>query len=113
MSAGHAQHESIEERTKRALEELETLIAGRYPQASFAVVHGEDPEGVYLKATVDLDDVDEVMDVYRDRLLDIQVDEGLLVYVIPLQPVERVLEALCARDARFSNSALPGAAINP
>ena len=77
-----------------ALTELQELIRGRYPNATFQVAPGEDPEGVYLDATVDVVDTDEVMDVVVDRLLAMQVEEGLPVYVIALRPVERVLEAM-------------------
>jgi hypothetical protein len=73
-----------------ALSTLESLIRGRYPDVVFTVFEGEDPEGVYLRATVDLDDPDEVMDVVVDALYRIQVEQELPVYVIPVQPLERV-----------------------
>jgi hypothetical protein len=81
-------------RVQRTLGELQELIRGRYPQASFQTYRGEDPEGIYLDATVDVDDTDEVMDLIIDRLLQAQVDEGLPVYVIPLRPLEKVLEEM-------------------
>lgn len=87
-------------RIQRALEELQGLILQRYPTASFQVSEGEDPKGFYLDATVDIDDVDEVLDVVRSRLYEFQVEQELPVYVIPLEPVERVLEAVRARRNR-------------
>lgn len=90
----------LDEQTREALDELKGLIAGRFPQASFEVAHGDDPEGTYLKATVDTEDVDDVLDVVLDRLFAIQVERGLPVYVIPLEPVERVLKKL--RRPRWS-----------
>ncbi|HTE86223.1 MAG TPA: hypothetical protein VK821_15980 [Dehalococcoidia bacterium] len=65
------------------------MIASRWPAASFAVSRGEDPEGLYLDATVDLDDPDEVMDLVVDRLLRLQVNERLPVHVVPLRTPER------------------------
>ena len=32
-----------------------------------------------------------VVDIYIDRLLKLQIDEGLTVYVVPVFPIERVL----------------------
>lgn len=87
----------LHERAQGAIDEIESLIRGRYPEASFEVAEGDDPEGIYLRATVDIDDVDEVMDVYRDRLLEMQIDEGLELYVIPLEPIERVMATMRAR----------------
>lgn len=84
----------IDEPTQMAVNELEEMITKQYPNAAFQVAHGEDPEGVYLKATVDIEDVDEVLDVVSDRLFAIQVEQGLPLYVIPLQPVERVMHEL-------------------
>lgn len=80
-----------------ALTTLETLIRGRYPDVAFEVFEGEDPEGIYLRATVNLEDADEVMDVVIDALYQIQVEQELPVYVIPVQPVERVTAQLHER----------------
>ncbi len=86
--------EQIDERDPRiqaALAEMRAMIARRYPGATFEVFHGEDPEGMYLRAIVDIEDIDEVEDLIIDRLVDIQVEERLPVYVIPVRPVERVI----------------------
>jgi len=50
-------------RIRRAVSELEGLIRERFPSARFVVSRGEDPDGIYLDAIVDLDDPDPVMDV--------------------------------------------------
>lgn len=81
-------------RIESAVGELQQLIQERYPSASFSVYRGEDPEGVYLGATVDVDDTDEVMDTIIDRLLEIQVDERLPVFVVTSRPIERVLQEI-------------------
>ena len=80
-----------------ALRVLEGLIRDRYPDASFEVFDGEDPEGVYLRATVDLDDPDEVMDLLVGALYEMQVERGLSVYVIPVQPLERAAQLRAAQ----------------
>ena len=77
-----------------ALSGLESLIRGRYPDAEFTIFEGEDPDGVYLRVTVDLDDPDEVMDVAVDALYRIQVEQELPLYIIPVQPLERAAAQL-------------------
>ena len=84
----------VDEQVDRALDELRSIIRGRFPEATFEVFHGEDPEGTYLRAIVDVEDSDEVVDVFIDRLIDMQVEDGLAVYVVPVRPLERVLEEL-------------------
>src|SRR5687768_16615220 len=80
----------MDKRTKGALSELQGMIQQRYPDASFRVTRGEDPEGFYLKATVDLEDTDEVIDLVIDRMLQMQIEDELPVYVIPVRPLERI-----------------------
>ncbi|MBI2861443.1 MAG: hypothetical protein HYX89_01340 [Chloroflexi bacterium] len=72
-------------RIPTALAELKGMISQRYPQATFEVGVGEDPEGVYLTATVDVEDTTEVFDVVVDRLVEMEVEEGLPVYVVAEQ----------------------------
>jgi hypothetical protein len=77
-------------RCDRAIAELQELIKTKYPGASFAVRAGiDDPEETWLSARVDVDDPDEVMDVVVDRMLELQLDEGIPVYVLPLRTLER------------------------
>jgi hypothetical protein len=64
--------------------EMQALIQAAYPEATFATESGEDPDGVHLVASLVADDLDEVMDVYIDRLIDLQIDHGLRLHVIPL-----------------------------
>lgn len=85
-----------------ALDELQRLISDRFPTTSFTIAEGTDPLGIYLTATVDLEDTDEIIDLIGDRLLDMQVEEGLLIYVIPQRPIERTLAELRARQANAS-----------
>ena len=90
-----------------ALKELQGMIAQRYPSAAFAISRGDDPEGFYLTPTVDVEDTTEVYDVVRERLFELQVDDGLDVYVTPVRPVERVLEEMRERQQRRPHARHP------
>ena len=100
-------HTRITPRIKEAIHELGGLITEHFPQAEFVIEEGFDPEGVYLIAIVDIDDTDEVIDVVGDRLVKLQVDEGLAFYVTPLRPIERVVAELRKREAATLPASLP------
>jgi hypothetical protein len=74
-----------------AAAELREMIAARYPGATFEVTRGDDPVGLYLIPTVDVDDTEDVAEVVADRLLVLQVDDELPIYVFPVRPLIRVL----------------------
>lgn len=90
----------ITPRAQAALDELRALIAEHYPRATFAVQRGHEPAGIYLVATVDIEDTDEVLDVFMDRLVDIQVEDGIPVYVTVRQPRERVRSQFREQQSR-------------
>ena len=92
---------------EKAVNELKGMISVRFPQASFVVEEGFDPKGIYLVTTVDIADTDEVIDVVGDRLLELQVDEGLPIYMTPLRPIQRVIAELQEREQATSLSPLP------
>jgi hypothetical protein len=73
-------------RIQEILEEFEKLIGKAYPEATFDIEFGGEPDGVYLIVTVDLEDTEEVLDVVMDRMLEVQIEERLPVYVLPLRP---------------------------
>jgi len=100
-------HVRLTPRMQEAIDELKGLITARFPQAAFVVEEGFDPEGVYLVTTVDIADTDDVIAVVGDRLVDLQVDEGLSVYVTPLRPMERVVAELRKREAATPPVSLP------
>ncbi len=81
---------SEDSRMRSAVAELEILIRHHYPGATFEETLGEEPEGTYVMVTVDVEDTDDVVDIYIERLLEMQVDEGLSLYVIPMRPLERI-----------------------
>jgi len=85
-------------RIDRAVEELQAIIVARYPEATFAVWQGEDPIGTYITATVDVPDTDEVTDLIIERLIAMQVEEELPVYVIPVRPIARIQAAQRQRE---------------
>lgn len=74
-----------------ALDELKTLILQRYPQAQFRLRRGQDdPNAIHLIAIVDVEDTDEVADLTIEREMELQIEDGLPIFVIPIQPIERV-----------------------
>lgn len=79
----------ITPRVQAALDELQALITARYPEATFSVYTWYDTAGIFLEATIDVDDTEEAHDAFMDRLLDIQVEEGIPVHVRLSQPPER------------------------
>lgn len=101
-------------RMNRALNELADLVRRAFPAATFQVSPAEDdPAIVHLMARVDVEDPEEVADLVLERMLEMQIDEGLPIYVIPLRTPERIA-ALREAQARHSSSRseyLPGATL--
>jgi len=60
---------------------------------------------VYLRAIVDVDDTNDVMDVFIDRLVDMQVEERLPVYVVPVHTPERVARLVAEAERRREQTA--------
>lgn len=99
MSAERSSHP--DPRLEAALAELSGLIRRRYPEASFEISRGEDdPAAVHLTTTVDVEDTDEVVDLVIDRMMELQIEEGLPIFVIPTRPVERALQELRLQGRR-------------
>ena len=91
-------------RMNRALSELIDIVRRGHPDATFDVVLAEDDaDTVHLLARVDFDDPEVVADLVMDRMLDMQVEEGLPVYVIPLRTPERIA-ALREAQKRHSSA---------
>lgn len=76
-------------RIREAVEELTATILDQYPDSKITAEIGDDPLGIYLTAIVDLDDPDEVLDIVVDRVVDLNVWEGIPIHVIPLRTDER------------------------
>lgn len=81
-------------RVERAIADLKQSIRAEWPTAEFAISRGDDPEGIYLDAEVDVDDTDVVMDVVVDRLLQLQIEEQLPIYLVVTRTPRRIAEAL-------------------
>ena len=77
-------------RVVAAVSELEELVRSHYPHSTFNVGRGpDDPEAIHVYATVDLEDTEPVVDLVIERELELLLDEGLPVQVIPLRTPER------------------------
>lgn len=96
-----------ETRLDAAISEIEALILAHYPEATFDIALGDDPEGTYLTATVDIDDTDEVIDVIVERMLEMQVEEEIPLYPIIVRPIERVLAELRTPQPSWTRPLLP------
>jgi hypothetical protein len=92
-------------RMTAAIAELTDLIRNAYPETTFITDTDEHEGMVFVTAIVDVDDPDEVVDRFIDRLVTLQVDQGLPLHVIPIRTPER-REALLAaiRDERRSST---------
>ncbi|MBA2597362.1 MAG: hypothetical protein H0V00_12140 [Chloroflexia bacterium] len=92
------EHLPLTTRMQAAIDEMKELISGRLPVVAFAVAEGDDPEGIYLIVTLDVDDMEEVTDLFISRMVDLQIEEDLPLFVIPERTPERTA-ALLARGA--------------
>ncbi len=73
-----------DEKTQRAIAEVQARITAAYPDAAFQVAYGDDPSGIYIDVYTEAEDGFAVLDLVSDRLVDLSVDEGLQIYVVPL-----------------------------
>lgn len=69
---------------QHAIAEVEARILAVYSDATFRLVEGEDPIGVYLDAYTDAEDAFAVLDLVSDWLVDLSVNAGVHLHVIPL-----------------------------
>jgi hypothetical protein len=69
---------------QHAIAEVEARIRAVYPEATFRLVEGEDPIGLYLDAYTDAEDAFAVLDLISDWLVDLSVNAGVHLHVIPL-----------------------------
>ena len=79
----------LDPRMSAAVDEITALIRASYPSTTFLVDMDEDQRTVFITAVVDLDDPDEVIECFIDRILAMQIDEGLPLHVIPIRTPER------------------------
>src|SRR5688572_11934300 len=94
MTPEHEHPLDLDDRMRAAVAELRGLIQQQYPTATFGLSRGpDDPTAIHLRATVDVDDPDDVVDLIIDRMMALQIEEDLPIFVIPVRTPERV-EAL-------------------
>lgn len=90
--------EITDPRMQAAVDELQERILSHFPSTTFTLDEAPDePDTVYMRAIVDVDDTDEVADIFMDRLVDFQVDENLPIYVVTVPTPERIATA-CERE---------------
>ena len=75
---------SWNETMQHAITEVQARIKAVYPEATFRLVEGEDPIGLYLDAYTDAEDAFAVLDLVSDWLMDLSVDAGVDLHVVPL-----------------------------
>ena len=69
---------------QHAIAEAEARILAVYPEATFRLIEGEDPLRLYLDAYTDAEDAFAVLDLVSDWLVDLSVNAGVHLHVIPL-----------------------------
>ncbi len=67
-----------------AITEVQARIRAVYPDATFRLVEGEDPTGLYLDTYTDAGDAFAILDLVSDWLIDLSVNEDVHLHVIPL-----------------------------
>ena len=81
---------TLEPKMQSAVDELQALIRQHHPEAQFRV--SRDPDGseaVHLNAVLDVDDTDLAADDFIERMMQIQIDDGLPLFVIPVRTPAR------------------------
>jgi hypothetical protein len=86
------EEQPLDARTQAALRKLQEIIKQRYPDATFQVTRSqEEPEAIHLVATVDVEDRGDVLDAVMERMMALQIEQELPIFVIPIRPPERML----------------------
>ncbi len=72
-------------RTERAIDEIANLIQQHHPEAEFKIMnrHHSSP-GTWLKVYTLKDDALEIIDLTSERLMELLLQEGVDLYVLPL-----------------------------
>lgn len=79
----------VDPHIQAAIKEIQELILAKFPGTTFTVGEWDEPGSVYMRAIVDVDDTDEVTELFIDRLVDFQVEENLPIYVVTVRTPER------------------------
>ena len=88
------------------------MIRQRFSDAQFRTGRDTDDSSVVqLIVTVDVEDTEVVLDVVIDRMMEMQIEEGLPIFVVPLRPVERSWEIYRAERAESDRRAAKAEAL--
>jgi hypothetical protein len=69
-----------------AANELKATILDKYPTATFRLSRAADEQRSWnLWTMVEIDDLDEVSDLVTERALDMRVEEGIPIHVVPIR----------------------------
>ena len=69
-----------------AARELKETILDKYPTATFRLSRAADAQRFWnLWTRVDVEDLDEVSDLVTERALDMRVEEGIPIHVVPIR----------------------------
>ena len=69
---------------QRIIAEVEASILAVFPEAALRLVEGEDPIALYLDAYTDAEDAFAVLDLVSNWLVNLSVNAGAHLHVIPL-----------------------------
>lgn len=94
-------------RMTAAIAELTDLIRSAYPETTFMTDADEREGSVFVTAVVDVDDPDEVVDRFIDRLVTLQIDEGLPLHIIPIRTAARREKLLAELQTNGQAGATP------
>lgn len=75
-----------EPRMQDAIAELKELVRTRYPDATFEVFPSSNVNGVSMRIVVDVDELGDVDDLILSRMVEMQLDEELPIYPMPVRP---------------------------
>ena len=77
-------NDSWNDAMQNAIAAVDAHILADYPEATFRLVEGEDPIGLYLDVYTDAEDAFAVLDLVSDWLVDLSVNAGVHLHVVPL-----------------------------
>lgn len=80
----------VDEKTQRVVTEAQRRIQAVYPEAGFRLSQGDDPVGLYLDVYTDAEESVGVLNVVNNWLVDLSVNEGIVLHVIPLPKAQEM-----------------------
>ena len=95
-------------RLHAAVADMQTLILANYPGTTFDIGPGEDPGSTWMWARVGVEDPGEVVDLIIEPLLDLQLERGILIDVIPVRTPARIAAMLRERQEAAAAPTLAG-----